>query len=66
MIKMIILNSWEKDIIEKNHIYFCKQVLGVNKQCPNAAFRNELGRLPLKELIITDLNVFKFWIHSEN
>ena len=57
-------NPWEKDIIEKTHIYFCKQVLGVNKQCPNVACRNELGRLPLKEL--TDLNVIKFWKHLEN
>ena len=57
-------NSWEKDIIEKTHIYFCKQVLGVNKQCPNVACRNELGRLPLKEL--TDLNVIKFWKHLKN
>ena len=32
-----------------------------NKQCPNVACRNELGRFPLKEL--ADLNVLKFWIH---
>ena len=57
-------NLWEKGIIEKTHIYFCKQALGVNKQCPNVAYRNELGRLPLKKL--TDLNVIKFWIHLEN
>ena len=64
MIRMTIYNSWEKDIIEKAHISLCKQVLGVNKQCPNVACRNELGRLPLKEL--TDLNILKFWIHLEN
>ena len=57
-------NSWENDIIEKTQIQFCKQVLGVNKQCPNVACRNELGRLPLKE--ITNVNIIKFWIHSEN
>ena len=57
-------NSWENDIIEKTQIQFCKQVLGVNKQCPNVACRNELGRLPLKE--ITNVNIFKFWIHLEN
>ena len=56
-------NSWEKDI-EKAHISLCKQALGVNKQCPNLACRNELGRLSLKEL--ADLNVLKFWIHLEN
>ena len=57
-------NSWENDIIEKTHIQFCKQVLGVNKQCPNAACRNELGRLPLKQII--DINIIKFWIHLES
>ena len=56
-------NSWENDIIiEETQIQFCKQVLGVNKQCPNVACRNELGRLPLKEIT----KVIKFWIHLEN
>ena len=36
--------------IEKTQIQFCEQVLGVNQQCPNVACRNELGRLPLKEV----------------
>ena len=57
-------NLWEKDIIEKTHLYFCKQVLGVKKQCSNAACRNELERLLLRE--ITNTNVIKFWIHLEN
>ena len=59
-------NSWENDIIitEKTQIQFCKQVLGVNKQCPNVACRNELGRPPLKE--ITNVNIIKFWRHLEN
>ena len=34
-------NTWEKDDIEKTHIYFCKQFLGVNKQCANVATRTE-------------------------
>ena len=51
-------NSWENDIIEKTQIQFGKQVLGVNKQCPNVACRNELRRLPLKE--ITNVNIIKF------
>ena len=42
---------------------FGKQVLGVNKQCPNIACRKELGRLPLKE--ITNINIIKFWIQLE-
>ena len=57
-------NSWEKDMIEKTHIYFCKLCLGVNKRSPNVASRNELGRLPLKVQI--SLNILKFWIHLEN
>ena len=58
-------NSQENDIIEKTKIQFCtKQVLGVNRQCPNVAYRNEFGRLPLKK--ITNVNIIKFWIHLEN
>ena len=57
-------NSWENDIIEKTQIQFCKEVLGVNKHCPKVACRNEIGRLPLKE--ITNVNIIKFWIHLEN
>lgn len=41
------LNTWEKGIIEKTHIFLCKQSLGVNEQCRNVAARNELGRLSL-------------------
>ena len=62
MIKMIITRG--RKILLKKHICFCEQVLGVNRQCPNVACRNELGRYPLEEL--TDLNVIKFWIHLEN
>ena len=57
-------NNWEKDDIEKTHTYFCKQSLGVNKQCPHVATRNELGRLPLKLAIET--SVLKFWIHLQS
>ena len=55
--------AWEKDTIEKTHINFCKVFLGVNKRSPNAASRNELGRLPLK-LQITQ-NIIKYWFHIE-
>ena len=57
-------NTWEKDIIERTHVYFCKLFLGVNKQCPNVACRNELGRLSLKAKI--DINIIKFWLHLES
>ena len=50
--------------IEKTHIFFCKNYLGVNKQGPNVAARNELGRLPLKLAIETA--IVKFWIHLQN
>ena len=54
-------NNWEKDDVEKTQIYFCKQFLGVNKQCPNVATRNELGRLPLK--LAVETSIIKFWMH---
>ena len=53
--------TWENDTIEKTHINFCKVFLGVNKRSPNAASRNELGRLPL-QLQITQ-NIIKYWFH---
>jgi len=56
-------NTWEKDVIEKTRIYFCKQFLGVNKQCVNIATRNELGRLFVKLAIETV--IIKFWIHLQ-
>ena len=56
--------NWEKDVIEKTHILPCKQSLGINKQCPNVAARNELGRLSLKLTI--DINMLKCWIHLQN
>ena len=55
-------NNWEKDDIEKTHTYFCKQSLGVNKQCPDVATRNELGRLPLKLAIET--SVLRAHVHK--
>ena len=59
------LNFWEKDEIEKKtNIFFCKNTFGVNKQCPNVAARNKLGRLPLKLAIETA--IIKFWIHLQN
>ena len=57
-------STWEKDLIEKTHIFLCKQSLGVNKQCPNVAARNELGRLSLKLNI--DTSILKFWIHLQH
>ena len=55
------LNNWEKDVVEKTHVFLCKYTLSVNKRCPNAAARNDLGRLPLKSL--TDISCINFWLH---
>lgn len=51
-------STWEKDVIEKTHIFLCQQSLGVNTRCPNVAARNELGRLSLKLNI--DTSILKF------
>ena len=51
-------STWEKDVIEKTHIFLCQQSLGVNKRCPNVVARNELGRLSLKLNI--DTSILKF------
>ena len=56
-------STWEKDVIEKTHIFVCKQSLGVNKRCPNVAARNELGRISLKLNI--DTSILKFRIHLQ-
>ena len=64
MTKMISPTGKKIDIIEKTHIFRCKQSLGVNKQCPNVAARNKLRRLFLKLTI--DINILKFWIHLQN
>ena len=61
------MGEWSRENtngIEEAQIQFCKQVLGVNKQCPTVACRNEVGRLPLRE--ITNVNNIKFWIHLQN
>ena len=52
-----------KDVIEKTHIFLCKQSLEVNKQCRNIAARNEHGRLSLNLNI--DTSILKFGIHLQ-
>ena len=49
--------SYEKDI-EKTHICFCKLFLGVNKRCSNVGCRNDIGKLPLQEII--NINIVKY------
>ena len=63
MTKMI--SPTGKKMLLKKHISsLVKQSLGINKQCPNVAARNELGRLSLKVTI--DINMLKCWIHLQN
>ena len=52
----------EKDIIEKAHIYFFKQSLGVNKQRSNVGCRNELGRFPLQHIINTAIVRYLYYL----
>ena len=63
MTKMISPTG-KKILLKKTLIFLCKQSLGVNKQCPNVAVRNELKRLFLNLTI--DINILKFWIHLQN
>ena len=64
---LLFMGEWNRENtngIEETQIQFCKQVLGVNKQCPIVACRNEVIRLTLKE--ITNVNNVKFCMHLEN
>jgi hypothetical protein len=46
--------------VEQIHIKFCKKILGVKRQTPNAAVLGELGRFPMA--IKCKERVLKFWI----
>lgn len=46
--------------LDKMHLHFCKQVLGVNNKTANFIVYNELGRLPL--YIKTNVKVVKYWL----
>lgn len=46
--------------IDKLHIRFCKYILGVKAQTPNAAVYGELGRFPLS--VICKQRSLKFWL----
>ena len=55
------LKKWEKEPIERFHSQFYKSYLGLNRRAPNAASRNETGRLPLKLIVFS--NIIQFWLH---
>ena len=44
--------KWDGNPIEKVHLSFCKNVLGVNRSTTNNLVRGELGRYPLKTTIV--------------
>ena len=46
--------------VDKLHIRFCKNLLGVRQQTPNMAVYGELGRLPLS--VIAKIRSIKFWL----
>ena len=67
MIKPIVLYNCEvwghekltDNTIEKLHLQFCKQILGVHPKASNSAVLGELGRFPLK--IEVQIRVIKLW-----
>ena len=49
--------KWDKTVIEKTHLKFCKLYLGVNRKASNLASRGELGRYPLQVAIVKEYYV---------
>ena len=47
------------DDIEKVHLRFLKQILGVCKQTSNVAVYGELGRFPL--FVLRKIRILKYW-----
>ena len=47
------------DDIEKTHIKFLKQLLGVRRQTCNIAVYGELGRVPL--IVLRKIRILKYW-----
>ena len=54
-------NKWDKLLIEKGHVKFCKIYFCVNGKAVNTACRNELGKLPL--LISIHKRIVKYVTH---
>ena len=53
--------------LEKVHLDFCKNILGVKRSTPNAMIYAELGRVPM--MCIRKLRMVKYWLkllHSDN
>ena len=56
-----------KDNIERNHINFCRHLLGVNKKAPNIGILGETGRYPISvEAICNSIKYFIRILNSED
>ena len=57
----VYLDPGDSSIVEKFHMKFIKEILGVHCKASNVACRAELGRLPLWAKI--SFSCIKFWEH---
>ena len=57
----IYLDPGDSSIVEKFHMKFIKEILGVHCKASNVACRTELGKLPLWAKI--SFSCIKFWEH---
>ena len=57
-------SKWDKTLIEKSHLKFCKAYLGANKKATNIASRGELGKFPLVVAILK--RTFTYLNHINN
>ena len=56
--------KWDKCVTERNHLQFCKHILGVNRACSNHRVRYETGRYPIKSIVNTIIFLFPRHIKS--
>ena len=59
-----IWEFYKRDDIEKVHMRFLKQVVGVRKQTSNIAVYRKLGRFPL--VILRKIRILKYWFKILN
>ena len=59
-----ILGFCRRDDIEKVHLRFLKQILGVRKQTKNIAVYGELGRFPI--FVLRKIRILKYWFKILN
>ena len=59
-----IWGFYKSNDIEKAHMRFLKQILGVRKQASNIAVYGELGRFPL--VVLRKIRILKYWFKILN